>query len=163
MKVNVAFVCIAVLGILTVVYFFRLDQRRVRLLKMRVKKMYASPMFEEFIPFLKHAQKRTIEQLVVDKEGVVFRFLEPAGTEMCFSLRERGYRLLSPEKQETLVVLMEEFLPKMIDQHRYSLKKKRVRLLNGQVETYYQYTILNHYKSSLLRAPYYNKSVQRLW
>lgn len=163
MEPNIFFLCIAVIGIALVGYFIWLDQSNLRMLKLRVKKMHASPMFAELAPMLKTAQNRPIEELTVDKTGVLIRFMHPAGSEMHFSMRGHGYHYLSPERQEALLILLEQFLPKITDSNRYALKKKHNRLLNGQRETYYQYTMLNHYKATLVRAPYYDGSFQHLW
>lgn len=162
MEFNTFFLCVAGLGVAAVGYFLWQDRKRIRMLKLRVKKMHASPLFAELMPLLKHAQNRPIEQLSVDKTGVWVRFMQPAGNEMRFSVRERGFHYLSPEKQEALVILLEQFLPRITDSHRYTLRKRRTLLLNGHFETYYQYTILNAYKTSLVRAPYYDGSNTRL-
>jgi hypothetical protein len=162
MEMNAYFVFIAFLGIVAVTYFLWLDHKKSRMLRLRVKKLHASPMFAELSPMLKNAQNRPIEQLTVDKTGVVIRFMQPVGSEMRFSLRDRGFGYLSEEKQEALVILLEEFLPRVVDSHRYAFKKKRTLLLNGHFEFYYQYTILNSYKTSLVRAPYYDGSNRRL-
>ncbi len=163
MESNIFFVAVSIAGIVLIAYLIWLDNRNLRMLKLRVKKMHASPMFAELAPLLKAAQSRPIEQLIIDKTGVSIRYMQPAGMETNFNMYGRGYRNLTPEKQEALLILLEEFLPRITDSNRYSLRKKRNKLLNGQYETYYQYTILNHYKTSLVRAPYYDGSLQHLW
>ena len=162
MKMNIFFLFIAVLGIAVVVCFLWLDRKKSRLLRLRVKKMHASPLFAELAPLLKNAQNRPIEQLTVDKTGVYIRFMHPVGSEVRFSLREKGFGYLTEERQEALLILLEEFLPRVTDSHRYAFRKKRVLLLNGHFERYYQYTILNSYKNSLVRAPYYDGTNRRL-
>lgn len=163
MESNIFFIGVSVIGIVVVGYLIWYDQQKLHRLKLRVKKMHGSTMFAELSPLLKAAQSRPIEQLVIDKTGIVIRYMQPVGSESSFNLHSRGYRNLSPEKQEALLILLEEFLPKITDSNRYSLKKKRVRLINGQFECYYQYTILSQYKTSLVRAPYYDGSLQHLW
>lgn len=146
---------ITIAAIVCIGMLFWTDRQKARKLQMRVNKLYASSMFTELGPLLKRAQKYPVEQLIVDKRGVILRYLYPAGQEMHFSLRERGYDPLSPEKQEALLVLMEQFLPKLADTGRYALRKKHTVLLNGSKESYYTYTIRNEYKASLSRAPQY--------
>lgn len=163
MEPNIIFICVTIAGIATIVYLIWLDHRNLHLLKLRVKKVYGSPMFAELSPLLKAAQNRPVEQLIIDKTGINIRYMSPAGSESSFNLYDRGYKNLSPEKLEALLILLEEFLPKITDPHRYALRKKRTHLINGQVEFYYQYTILSHYKTSLVRAPYYDGSLQHLW
>lgn len=163
MKMNILFLLISMICIALVGYLIWLDNRNMQKLRFRVKKMHASSMFAEMVPLLKNAQKRPIEQLVIDKTGVIIRYLEPAGSEIRFLMRDHGYPYLSQERQEALLILLEEFLPRITDTHRYSLRKKHTRLIGGQVETYYKYIIVNQYKTSLIRAPYYDGSLQQLW
>ncbi len=165
METNAYFLFIAIIGLLLVGYLIWLDRRRLRLLKLRVKKMYGSPLFQDLAPILRAAQIRPIESLRVDKTGITVRYVHPAGSETRFNISKQGYRPLSPERQEALMALLEEFLPKITDSNRYVLRKKRIRLLNGQTEYYHQYTIVNGYKNSLVRAPYYDRSFRHshLW
>lgn len=162
MQTDIYLLVMSALGVGAVLYFLWLDRKKSRMLRLRVKKMHASPLFTELAPLLKNAQSRPIEQLTVDKTGVYIRFMQPAGSELRFPLREKGFGSLSPERLEALVLLLEEFLPKVRDTHRYAFRRKRNLLLNGHFEIYYQYTILNAYKTSLVRAPYYDGSSRRL-
>ena len=46
----------------------------------------------------------------------------------------------------------------------YAISRQRIRLLNGQTEYAYRYTISNAYKARLSRAPYYDGTLQpRSW
>ena len=130
---------------------------RAEKLRLLAIKMHASPMFAQLSPMLKNAQSRPIEQLWVDKTGVIVRYIYPAGSETRFILRDHGYAPLSEEKQRALLTLLEEFLPLIADSHRYALKKKRFLLINGRFETYYHYNIHHAYKATLMRAPQYQK------
>ena len=56
--------------------------------------------------------------------------------------------------------LLEECLPKLTDIKRYRPSCKRVRLVNGDVEREFHYTMQNSYKTMLSRAPYYNTAFQ---
>ena len=163
MESNLFFITVAIAGVALIAYLIWLDNRNLHFLRLRVRKMHASPMFAELAPLLKTARNRPIENLVIDKTGIVIRYMQPAGSETTFQMHSRGYRNLTPEKQEALLILLEEFIPRITDSNRYTLRKKRMRLPNGQSEAYYQYTILNHYKTSLVRAPYYDRSLQHLW
>ena len=135
-----------------------------RHLRLRVKKLYASQLFEDILPLLKTARKRHVEQLMVDKTGIVLRYLHPVGSETAFLMRPHGYAYLTPELQEALRVVLEECLPKLKDTGRYYVSRRRIRLVNGDIEYAYRYTISNAYKARLSRAPYYDGSLQtRLW
>lgn len=142
------------------------DHLRARHLRLRVKKLYASQLFEELLPMLKTAKKRHIEQLMIDKTGLAIRYFQPAGAEAAFLMRVHGYAYLTPEQQEALRMVLEECLPSLRDGRRYCLSRRRIRLVNGDTEFVYRYTIANPYKAMLVRAPYYDGSLQattRLW
>ena len=144
---------------------FLLRRERVRMHKITLlaQKMHASPMFAELSPLLKSAQHRAIELLTVDKTGVIIRYIHPAGSESRFLVRDYGFPALSEEKQRALLYILEQFLPLIADTHRYTLRKKRILLLNGRFETYHQYTILNAYKTTLTRASQYSKRKQLIF
>ena len=140
------------------------DRRQQQRLRLRIKKLYASQLFEDMLPLLQACRKRPLEQLIVDKTGVVMRYLHFAGGESAFLMRPNGYRYLSPDQQEALRAVLEECLPKIRDSQLYHLSRQRIRLLNGQVEYAYRYTISNAYKARLSRAPYYGGTLQpRSW
>ena len=140
------------------------DRRQQQRLRLRIKKLYASQLFEDMLPLLQACRKRPLEQLIVDKTGVVMRYLHFAGGESAFLMRPNGYRYLSPDQQEALRAVLEECLPKIRDSQLYHLSRQRIRLLNGQVEYAYRYTISNAYKARLSRAPYYDGTLQpRSW
>lgn len=140
------------------------DRQQQKRLRLRIQKLYASQLFEDMLPLLQACRKRTLEQLVVDKTGIVMRYMHFSGNDSAFLMRPNGYRYLSPEQQEALRAVLEECLPKIRDSQLYHLSRQRVRLLNGQVEYVYRYTISNAYKARLSRAPYYDGKLQpRSW
>lgn len=140
------------------------DRRQQKQLRLRVQKLYASQLFEDMLPLLQACRKRQLEQVIVDKTGVVMRYLHFAGSESAFLMRPNCYRYLSPGQQEALRSVLEDCLPKLRDSQLYHLSRQRIRLLNGQVEYAYRYTITNAYKARLSRAPYYDGTLQtRSW
>ncbi len=140
------------------------EQTQRKRLRLRIQKFYASQLFEDMMPQLRFSKKQQIEQVTVDKTGVVFRYLHLRNNESAFLMRPHGYRYLTPEQQEALRAVLEECLPQLQDQKRYHLVRHRVRLLNGEVEYVYQYTIANAYKAALMRAPYYDGTLKpHLW
>ena len=140
------------------------DRRQQKRLRLRVQKLYASQLFEDMLPLLQACRKRQLEQVIVDKTGVVMRYLHFAGSESAFLMRPNGYRYLSPGQQEALRSVLEDCLPKLRDSQLYHVSRQRIRLLNGQVEYAYRYTITNAYKARLARAPYYDGTLQaRSW
>ena len=150
----------ALLAGLVVAYFYH-EHIREKKLQLRVRKLYASQLFEDMIPMLKFARRHTIEQLSVDKTGVVLRYLHSEGAESAFLMRVNGYAYLTVDQQEAMRSVLEECLPKLRDADKYHVIRKRVVLLNGCTEYTYQYTISNEYKSLLARAPYYDGTLQQ--
>ena len=96
------------------------DRRQQQRLRLRIKKLYASQLFEDMLPLLQACRKRPLEQLIVDKTGVVMRYLHFAGGESAFLMRPNGYRYLSPDQQEALRAVLEECLPKIRDSQTLS-------------------------------------------
>ena len=68
------------------------DRQQQKRLRLRVQKLYASQLFEDMLPLLQACRKRSLEQLIVDKTGVVMRYLHFAGSESAFLMRPNGYR-----------------------------------------------------------------------
>ena len=164
MSSSIIYPFIAIIGISLVVYLLVADRRRVRMQRLRVKKLYASPMFEAMKPMLVRAQKYSVESLSIDKTGFTFRFLFPFGYELHFNMADYGYPNLTNEKQEALLLLLEEFVPKLTMHDNYSFRTVRNKLLDGHVEYQYKYIIRIDYKTLLTRAPYYDGSLQsQLW
>ena len=152
----------AVLAAVALAFLWQERQREVRL-RLRVQKFYASELFEDMAPFLKAARLSRIEQLTVDKTGIILRRLGQE-TDSAFLMRPNGYAYLSQEQQEALRAVLEECLPKLRDNRRYHVSRRRVRLLNGTVEYGYRYTMRNDYKAALNRAAYYESSLKaRSW
>ena len=165
MSSSIPYLLIALIGISAVVYLIVADRKRVRVQRLRVKKLYASPMFEAMRPMLQRAQKFSVESLTIDKTGFVIRYLNPVGYEMHFHMADYDYPLLTLEKQEALLLLLlEEFVPKLTAHNYYSFRSKRTKLLDGHVEYQYRYIIQTDYKNLLTRAPYYDGSLQsQVW
>ena len=150
----------ALLAGVVVAYFYR-EHIREQKLQLRVQKLYASQLFEDMIPMLQFARRHAVEQLVVDKTGVVLRYLHSEGAETGFLMRPNGYAYLTVDQQEAMRSVLEECLPKLRETDKYHVIRKRIVLLNGTVEYAYQYTIDNQYKARLTRAPYYDGTLQQ--
>ena len=125
MSSSIPYLLIALIGISAVVYLIVADRKRVRVQRLRVKKLYASPMFEAMRPMLQRAQKFSVESLTIDKTGFVLRLLFPFGYEMHFNMADYGYPNLTLEKQEALLLLLEEFVPKLTTHDCYSFRAVR--------------------------------------
>jgi hypothetical protein len=161
---SMPYMIVAFIGVIFLIYLMMADRKRVRLQRMRVKKLYSSPLFIAMRPILRQAQKYSIESMVIDKTGFVIRFLFPLGYETRFDFLENGYPNLTVEKQEALLLLIEEVVPKLAAHDCYSFRSVRTKLLNGSVEYQYKYIMKIDYKNLLIRAPYYDGSLQgQLW
>lgn len=134
--------------------------RYSRMVQLRVRKLYASPVYEAMQPLLKAAQHRQLERLSIDKTGVLFQYLIPSGSRSAFLMKNHGFAYLTPEQQDAMRALLEQCLPKLRDHTRYQLSKKKHRLLNGDVEYSYSYVMANSYKITLTRATYYDPKLQ---
>ena len=155
---------VALVGIVFVVYLLLADRRRMRMQRLMVKKLHGSPMFAAMKPYLLEAQRYSVECLQIDKTGFTLRFLFPFGYELQFNLADYGYPNLTLDKQEALLLLLEEFVPKLTAHSNYSFRVRRTKLLDGHVEYDYKYLIRIDYKNMLLRAPYYDGTLQsQLW
>ena len=153
----------ALLAGVVVAYFYQ-EHIREQKLQLRVQKLYASQLFEDMIPMLRFARHHAVEQVAVDKTGVVIRYLHSDNAETAFLMRANGYAYLTVEQQEAMRSVLEECRPKLREKEKYHVIRKRVVLLNGTTEYTYQYTISNGYKARLSRAPYYDGTLQpRSW
>ena len=150
----------ALLAGVVVAYFYR-EHIREQKLQLRVQKLYASQLFEDMMPMLRFARHHAIEQLVVDKTGVVIRYLQSSGTEAAFLVRPNGYAYLTVEQQEAMRTMLEERLPGLREASRYHVHRRRIVLLNGEVEYVYQYTMTNACKARLCRSTHYDGSLHK--
>ena len=155
----IAFIWVALLVALV------LDERkRMQMQRVRVKNLSSSALFESMKPLLLRAQRLSVESLTIDKTGLTFRFLSPVGYEAHFHMTDYGYPNLTLDKQEALLLLLEEFVPKLTTHSYYAFRSKRTKLLDGHVEYQYRYIIQTDYKNLLTRAPYYDGSLQsQVW
>ena len=64
---SMPYLLIAFIGMIVVVYLMFADRRRARMQRLKVKKLYSSPLFEVMRPMLRQAQKYSIESLTIDK------------------------------------------------------------------------------------------------
>lgn len=130
------------------------EARAVRRHKLRVRKLYASPVFEAMLPFLSTARRRRLEQARVDKTGVLFTYLTPPGSSSAFLMKKQGFAYLTPEQQNAMRTLLEECLPYLQDRSMYRVSRRVYRLVNGEKEYSYRYVIQNDYKAMLARSRY---------
>lgn len=136
------------------------ETQRLRRHALRVKKLYASELFEELAPVLAMARKRHVEQITIDKTGLLFAYLSPVGSHTAFLMKNHGFAYLSLEQQQAMETVLEECLPKLKDKKRYRHSSRRLHLVKGDVDYVFRYTMQNGYKTKLNRAPYYDANMQ---
>lgn len=164
MNASVRPIILALLFTAFVIVLVYKQYAHARRLKLLVRKLYSTRLFDELAPLLRMAKRQPLEQITVDKTGIRIRLLYQAGSEFSFLMAERGYSYLSDERQEAMRVLLEQCVPKLADRKRYYVACRRERLINGDVEHSYSYTMKTAYKNKLVRAPYYDGSLKaRLW
>lgn len=163
MNPNVLTLLFCLLCLFALGYLLLLDRRKATLLRLRVKKLHASPVFVALSPLLKGAQRLMIDELRLDKTGLSIRYVSPPGSIQDFRFSQQGFANLSPEKLEALFVLLEDYLPQMSDTRLYKLRRRHTRQINGQMDTVYTYSIRTDYKNRLVRASYYDGTRQELW
>lgn len=130
--------------------------RYTRMVQLRMRKLYASPVYEALRPMLKAARHRQLERISIDKTGVLFQYMIPSGSRSAFLMKNYGFAYLTPEQQDAMRALLEQCLPNLGDRTCYQLNKKKHRLVNGDVEYSYSYVMANSYKITLTRANYYD-------
>lgn len=163
------YIIIALFAAALIGYLLWLDKRRQQRLRLRVKKLYASPMYAAMWQKIKECRSRTIEHLRLDQNGFTVSFMQPAGEiaryasikSISFILRREGFITLSPEQEEALIILMEDALPKLSDGRKYAFRRSREQLQNGAINTVFDYVIKNEYKNMLARAPYYDETLSK--
>ena len=115
-------------------------------------------------PFLSAAQKMPIEQLLIDKTGISIRLFGGTSQETAFVLRSWGYSYFTEDQQEAMRLVLEQELPQLAEREKYNAALKPVRLLNGDREYVFSYTLTAKYKSQLFRASaQYRNPVQTSW
>lgn len=155
------FIILAAVVLLFIALLYMIKQYRYsRMVRLRVRKLYASPVFDALYPVLRTVQNRPLERISIDKTGVLFQYLAPSGSSSAFMMKNYGFAYLTNEQQDAMRALLEECLPKLADRSRYQLGKKKHRLVNGDVEYSYSYTMNISYKLTLTRATYYDPKLQ---
>lgn len=150
----------AVAGLSFLLIYLIRQHHRTRMQMLRVRKLYASPVFEALYPMLKSARRHVPEEITVDKTGVMFRYLTPAGYRNAFLMKEHGFAYLTPDQQEAMLVVLEECLPTLRQNDHYRYSRKPHRLINGTTEYSYTYTMANSYKIILARSTYYDPRME---
>ncbi len=155
MNFEMAVLILMGLGVITAAFVYVSDKRNVKLESIRMEKMRNGELYQELNDILRRLRKRYVEQVLIRRECIEFIMLVPAGRRVVFSLASRGYRPLSIQRQRTLCLLLSQDLPVLGDRSRFTLRKAKRPLPNGEVAVEYIYTMRIEYKDALNRAPYY--------
>ncbi len=155
MGLEIGLLVLLAAGFIVAVFLYLADKRNVRLEAVRLEKMRNGDLYQELNDILHRLRKRYVEQVCIRRECVEFKMMVPAGRRVIFSLEGRGYRPLSVKRQHTMSLLLAQDLPVLSDRGRYTLRKKKRPLPNGEFAVEYVYTMRIEYKDALNRAPYY--------
>lgn len=155
---------LALLVLLALGAAFLEERRNEKKLKLQVEKLYASQLFADMTPFIKTLQKYPAETLSIDKTGVTVRYFRFGVETGSFLMRSYGYAYLTDSQQEALRVVLEECVKNLADREHYNASRKRIRLLNGDVEYAFRYTMTSGYKALLTHSVQHSEVIQpRLW
>lgn len=95
----VAMLCLA-LG-----YFIH-TRIKIKKMRLRLQKLYGSQLYIDMKPMLRSAKRYLVDDLVIDKTGVVWKYYQMAGAESGFLMHSNGYDYLSYEQQEAMRALL---------------------------------------------------------
>jgi hypothetical protein len=152
---DIGVLVLMVAGLLAAIALYLSDLHNARLRAVHMEKMRNGAMYQELNDILSRCRRRYVEQVRIRRECVEFLMMLPAGRRVVYSLEARGYRPLTPQRQQTLCALIKEDLPLLEDRARYSLRKEKQSLSNGETTVEYVFTMRTAYKDALNRAPYY--------
>ena len=143
------FIAVLVLVSAAVLFLIRREQVHKKKLRLLVRKLYGSRVFDEMKPFIKAARRLNVEEITVDKTGVTLKYMNVRDGERCFLMRRHGFPYLTADQQEAMRSLLEDCLPSLAQRSNYRFTLKPLHLLDGTVEYAGCYTISRKYKAFL--------------
>ena len=155
MGVEITLLVLMSAGLVTAVVLYMHDKRHARQESVRQDKMRNGELYQELADIICRCKRRYVEQVRIRQECVEFVMMVPAGRRVVFSLAARGYRPLSVQRQHTLCQLLVQDIPALGDRNRYTARKERKPLPNGEKAIEFVFTMKIDYKNALNRAPYY--------
>ena len=155
MGVEITLLVLMTAGLAAAVILHVHDKRHTKRESVRQEKMRNGELYQELTDILRRCKRRYVEQVRIRQKCVEFKMLVPAGRKVVFLLEARGFRPLSPQRQHTLCQLLVQDIPVLGDKSRYTVRKEKKPLPNGEKAVEYIYTMKIGYKDALNRAPYY--------
>ncbi len=155
MGVEITLLVLMAAGLAAAVVLHVHDKRHTKRESVRQEKMRNGELYQELADILRRCKRRYVEQVTIRQECVEFKMMVPAGRKVVFLLEARGFRPLSPQRQHTLCQLLVQDIPVLGDKSRYTVRKEKKPLPNGEKAVEYIYTMKIGYKDALNRAPYY--------
>lgn len=129
-----------------------LDHRQQQRMTLRVQKMRSSRFYEELSRALKPWRGHALDQVIIERDHIIVRGMQPPETLVSFSLSEHGLRYLTEQRLEALTVLLGEDIPNLRDSHKYRLRRYSVMRPNGEWDRAWEYTVRSAYKTYVLRT-----------
>lgn len=119
---------------------------------LRVERLRRGEFYRKMHDSVRQARRRPLDQVLIERDLVIFRGMKPPEVISRFSTTEHGLRYMSPQRLKTLVTLLGEDIPELSDPRRYRLKSYKVMRPNGEWDKAWEYTARPQYKSYALRS-----------
>lgn len=158
MDINIVLLILMTTGLIAALVLYLHDKRHAKGESIRQEKMRNGELYQDLTDIIRRCKRRYVEQVRIRQECIEFKMLVPAGRKIVFLLEGRGFRPLSPQRQHTLCQLIVQDIPVLGDKSRYTVRKEKMPLPNGNKAIEYVYTMRIGYKDALNRSPYYIQS-----
>ena len=119
--------------------------------ELRVRRLRGSRLYREMSPDVVRARRRPLDQVLVEKDQIIFRAMRPPEVICRFSFSEQNMRNMNYDRLKTLVQLLGEEIPELADPKRYRLRSYRVMRPNGEYDKAWEYVARPSYKNDVLR------------
>ncbi|MBO2515692.1 MAG: hypothetical protein CW338_00250 [Clostridiales bacterium] len=143
-------ICIAV-GI-GAVALLAVSSRRKQKELMRVQKLKGSPFYRELSPYVRYVRHRALDQILIERDQIIFKGMNPPEVLCRFSLSDRHMRFMDKGKLWSMVQLLSNEIPDLRDPKRYRLRSYKVTRANGEKDKAWEYIARAGYKSYVLRT-----------
>ncbi len=119
---------------------------------LRVRRLRGSRLYREMASEVGRVRRRPLDQVLVEKDQVIFRAMRPPEVISRFSFSEQSMRNMNYDRLKTLVQLLGEEIPELSDPKRYRLRSYRVMRPSGEYDKAWEYVARPSYKSYVLRT-----------
>lgn len=145
------FVACAAAVVIAIGLWVAVARRRQKEL-LRVRRMKGSNFYRELFPYVRYVRRHAIDQILVERDQIIFKGMKPPEVLCRFSLSDRHMRFMNNEKLWTMVQLLSDEIPDLRDPKRYRLRSYKVVRANGETDKAWEYVARAGYKSYVLRT-----------